>query len=488
MKKKLLIILPLVLCALSSCSSNNGFYYYQGGVDRDYQCDGNTDEYLKIEELDFVSPQDEPKSSFSLDSSGAAYSNIRRMINAGDTFNITPDQVIIEQMINYFNYDYEAPINSPVSVYSEMGVCPWNEEAYLASVAVKTKEIDYSTTSNNNYVLLIDTSGSMSSSDRLPLVKKGFKMLVDNLKDDDVVSIVTYSGNESTLLDGGTGKEKNKIKSRIDKLQAYGSTNGEGGIKQAYKLAKKHYIPNGTNQILIATDGDFNVGLSYHEDLKELVKKELESGISLSCFGFGMGNYHDTTMQTLALNGNGNVFYIDDEKEMERVFSGNISSILKVVAKDAKIQVTFDENKVSKYRLIGYENKMMSSEEFDDENKDAGEIYSNRTVVALYEVVPLTNENNELYNIELKYKDPSTNESSSISKSGPMLTNELTGNHVFASAVAEFGLLLRNSQYKKDASYDNVLSLYESKKETFDRDSMKHEFNELVTKVNDLNK
>jgi len=484
MNKKLLIILP-ALMLVSGCASGNSARYtndcWYGEPIAAFDTEMNGEDYLKIEERGFMSPKDEPKSSFSLDSSGAAYTNLRRLINNKSVIN--QDQVIIEQMINYFDYDYASPTDSPVSVYTEMSTCPWNEENYLASIAVKTKQIEYENTKGNNYVLLVDTSGSMYSSNKLPLVKKGFKLLVDQLKEGDKVSIVTYSGNYVTLLDGGDAKDKEQIKEKIDTLSANGSTNGEGGITRAYALAKKHFIEGGTNQILLATDGDFNVGRCSVDELKELVEEESKVGISLSTFGFGMGNYKDSMMQTLALNGNGNVFYIDDEREMERTFGGDISSILKVVAKDAKIQISFDEDKVNKYRLIGYENRMMTEEEFNDENKDAGEIYSNKTVVALYEIIPMENETSSMYSIDFKYKDPSTNESKEILKPGSPYTTEPSLNHLFASTVAEFGLVLRDSTYKGQATLESVLTHYAAHEDAYSKDLIKAEFKDLIIKA-----
>mgnify|MGYP002518259434 CR=1 FL=1 len=482
MKTKNILMLPILFFLLSCSGGINNCYYEDSYYGNYYQDNvANNDEYLNIKENDYISPIEQPTSSFSLDSSGAAYSNIRKYLNN----NKLPEfnQVIMEQMINYFDYDYQVKENEDVSLFSEVANCPWNSEAKLASIAVKTKKVEYSSSKGNNYVLLIDVSGSMYLDDKLPLLKKGFSLLVDKLSDKDKVSIVTYSGAEKVVLSGVNGSEKSKIKKAISTLEASDSTNGQRGIQTAYKLAKDYFIEGGINQILLATDGDFNVGISSPTKLKEMVKEELQSGISLSCFGFGYGNYKDNMMQELALNGNGNVFYIDGELEMTRIFNGDISSILQVVAKDAKIQVEFNQEKVNKYRLIGYENRLMSNEEFKDENKDAGEIYSNKTTIALYEII--SEENDDLFSINFKYKDIENNETQEIKMDNNEYTLAPSKNHVFASLVAEFGLLLRNSQYKGTSSYTHIKNIYNEYAD-FKNDMLKNDFYSLVCKAQEL--
>lgn len=482
MKLNKIIIFPILLL-LTSCSGPNMGnaippLWFEEATEDIY----NEDEYLEIEENDFVDAKENPLSTFSLDSSGAAYSNIRSYLNNG----ILPsfDQVNIEQMINYFDYDYICKEDENVCVFSELSSCPWNEETKLASIAVKTKECKYEEYSGNNYVFLIDVSGSMGSKNKLPLVKKGFNMLVDKLNKNDRVSIVVYSGKEATIVDGAKGSENLKLKYAINSLNASGSTNGHSAIQSAYKLAKKHFITGGMNQILLATDGDFNVGVSSVEGLKELVQEELNSGVSLSCFGFGMGNYKDNRMQELALNGNGNVFYIDDEQEVERVFGGNIDSITQIVAKDAKIQICFDSNKVEKYRLIGYENRMMSNEDFNNSDVDAGEIYSNRTTIALYEIYTLE-DFDSLFNATLRYKDVESNEQQEIVTLCGVFSDNPSDNHIFASIVAEFGLLLRDSKYKGKATYNQVMEIF-NQHASFKKDYLKVQFYELVNKAKTL--
>lgn len=480
MHTKKIILLP-ILFFLLSCSSNLNCYQENGYYGYDYNT--NNDEYLSIEENDYINPLDKPTSSFSLDSSGAAYSNIRKCLNE----NRLPEfnQVIIEQMINYFDYDYQMNENEDINLFSEISNCPWNNEAKLASIAVKTKKVEYNNLNGNNIVLLIDVSGSMNFNDKLPLLKQSFSLLVDKLNENDKVSIVTYSGYEKVVLSGVNGSEKNKIKKAISSLNASGATNGQSGIQTAYKLAKDYYIEGGINQIFLATDGDFNVGISSSDELKELIKKELKSGISLSCFGFGMGNYKDKMMQDLALNGNGNVFYIDSELEMARLFNGDISSILQIVGKDAKIQITFNQEKINKYRLIGYENRLMSDEEFNDENKDAGEIYSNRTTIALYEII--TDKEEDLFSIDFKYKDVEINETKEIKMNNGEYTLFPSKNHIFASLVAEFGLLLRNSKYKGTSSYTHIKDIY-NEYDDFKKDMLKNDFYSLVCKAEELSK
>lgn len=501
-QKKLSVLLILPLLASCGAYGNSAAEDYAGGKsywDGSYSNDSaamepggkgddeaaSGDEYLSIVENNYRDPTNYPNSSFSLDSSSGAYSNIRNSIN--NNSRVETDAVIIEQMINYFDYpDYPSKGEEPVTIYSETSDCPWNNEAVLASVAVTTKKMETESTNGNNYVLLIDVSGSMYSSKKLPLVKKGFSLLVDQLSDNDIVSIVTYSAGEKTVIDGAKGNEKSKIKDALEKLEAKGSTNGEKGIDMAYALAEKYFIEDGNNQILLATDGDFNVGKVTKSELAEMVKKKQETGINFSCFGFGMGNYKDTTMQTLALNGNGNVFYIDDESELERRFSGDISSILKVVSKDSKIQVSFTPEKVSKYRLIGYENRTMTDAEFNDESKDAGEIYSNRTVVALYEIYAATEDKDDLFDIKFRYKDPSSNESNEIVASASEYTSNASSSYTFASLVAQFGLFLRNSKFKGTSSLANIEAEYDENKTTFDEDYLKKEFRELVGKCESI--
>lgn len=457
----------------------SGSYSEPTGEDESIDDPSEGDSHLKIEELDYQTPEDMPTSSFSLDSSSANYSYIRSRINNG--YSIPKDSVIIEQMINYFDYpDYPTKDEGPVALYSETSACPWNSDALLSSVAVTTKKVEYDTAKGNNFVFLIDVSGSMSSSNKLPLVKKSFSLLAEQLNEKDIVSIVTYSGKVETVLSGAKGNDKDTIKKKLSALSASGSTNGGSGINIAYSLAKDYYIEGGNNQILLATDGDFNVGVSKVSDLEAMVKEKQKEGISFSCFGYGTGNYRDDVMETLALNGNGNVYYIDCESEMEKTFSGDISSVLQVVSKDSKIQLTFDAEKVSKYRLIGYENRMMTGEEFNDESKDAGEIYSNKTVVALYEIYPKGEDYDSLFDIDFRYKDPSTNEAGEIkSTAGKHIANP-SNSYTFASLVAEFGLYLRDSKYKGTATVEDVKSLYDMNKSVYDEDYLKKEFRSLL--------
>lgn len=494
MKKHLkLLALPLIFVVASCAYSGNYAPNYNMVIPEDATLEGNNDEYIPIIEDDYIDPSKVPTSSFSLDSSSSAYTNLRAAINSSSPY-IHKNQVIIEQLINYFDYDFQTPTEDPVKVYNEVSYCPWNSSSLLASIAVKTKEIDYSETTNNNYVFLIDVSGSMSSSNKLPLVQYGLNLLVDNLNKNDRVSLVTYSGTSQTLLKGVAGDNKTRIKNVINGLKAYGSTNGQDAIQRAYSLAKDYFIEGGNNHILMATDGDFNVGISSYTELeKYILDQKQNNNISFSTFGFGMGNYKNSNLETLALNGDGNVYYVDSESEAERLFSGNISSILKVVAKDAKIQVAFDPEYVSKYRLIGYENKLMTDEEFENDQEDAGEIYSNKTVIALYEIKlneDVTPYNTALYTTEFKYKDPNqdvTSESHVIKTDTTPFNESPTFNFIFASSVAEFALALRDSKYKEDASYVSVIQRLENLKEV-ERDPLKLEFLELVRKciVNEI--
>lgn len=488
MKNKFnLFVVPLFLL-LASCAANGnmiapGGMYYEGApenMDTNEETDNN--EYLKIKENDFIYASEKQTSSFTLDSSSAAYTNLRSAIQQESS--IYKDQIIIEQLINYFDYSYIAPVDQAVAIYNETAICPWNENHLLTSVAVKTKEIKYDETVNNNYVLLIDVSGSMSSKNKLPLVKKGFCYLVDNLNENDVVSIVTYSGSVSTPLKGAKGSEKIKIKRAINELKAGGSTAGGSGIEKAYSLASDYFIEGGNNMILMATDGDFNVGVSSFSELETLIKDKRERyNISFSTFGFGMGNYKDSNMQTLALHGDGNVYYIDSELEAERLFTGNISSILNVVAKDAKIQLSFNPENVSQYRLIGYENKLLTDEEFQDNRTDAGEIYSNRSVIALYEIIPNQEKTSDyLYDIDFRYKEVNSDTTISLTSAEDCIKENPSLNHIFASCVSEFALVLRDSKYKSNASYASVIERLENNEELL-QDPLKNEFLQLVKTV-----
>lgn len=462
-----------------------------------YQEYFNTEEYSSIVESGYKSVAANPLSTFSVDVDTASYANVRRMIEYGDYVN--PEAVRIEEFINYFDYSYPQPTtDDPFSVTTELSDCPWNSETKLLLVGLKAKEIQREEREPLNLVFLIDVSGSMFSEDKLPLVQKAFTMLTDNLTEDDRISIVTYAGEERVVLKGTSGADKKKIKEAINSLEAGGSTYGEAGINRAYELAEKYFIKNGNNRVLLATDGDLNVGLSSQEELTELIEEKRESGVFLSVLGFGTGNIKDNRMEALADHGNGNYSYIDSELEAKKVLVEEMSGTLYTVAKDVKIQVEFNPANVSGYRLIGYENRALADKDFADDTKDAGEIGAGHTVTALYEIVPnssgtsipeaelkyqqntVTGNKDELMTVSLRYKQPDGDTSKLLAV--PVTTEsysaKMPANMTFAAAAAEFGMVLRGSEYRGSASCGQILEMLEGY--NFKDDEYKNEFVYLV--------
>lgn len=457
----------------------------------------NTEEYNEIIENGYKSVAANPLSTFSVDVDTASYANVRRMIEYGDYIN--PDAVRIEEFINYFDYDYSEPTtNDPFSVNVEMSDCPWNEETKLMLVGLKAEDIKKSKREPLNLVFLIDVSGSMFSEDKLPLVQKAFTMLTETLTEDDRISIVTYAGDEKVVLKGTSGEDKDKIIDAINSLEAGGSTYGEAGINRAYDLAERYFIDGGNNRVILATDGDLNVGLSSEEELTELIEEKRESGVFLSVLGFGTGNVKDNRMEALADHGNGNYSYIDSEMEAKKVLVEEMTGTLYTVAKDVKIQVEFNPVNVSGYRLIGYENRALADKDFHDDTKDAGEIGAGHTVTALYEIVlnesgtsipeaelkyqqnTATGNKNELLTVSLRYKQPDEDESKllAVPVTDEVYSNKMPENLTFAAAVAEFGMVLRNSEFKGSASCEQILELLEDY--DYRSDDYKTEFVYLV--------
>lgn len=467
--------------------------------------DWNTEEYSALEEAGFKAVANSPLSTFSADVDTASYSNVRRMIEQGYSMDEIPAGAVrIEEMLNYFTYDYNLPKkDEPFGVTTMIGDCPWNEDAKLLQIGLKTQEIDFGEAPDSNLVFLLDVSGSMRDDDKLPLLQKSFSMLVEELGEKDMVSIVTYAGSDRVVLAGGSGDNQARIIEAINALEAGGSTNGAAGIETAYALAEKYFIEGGNNRVIIATDGDLNVGVSSESDLKELVTEKKESGVYLLVLGFGTGNIKDNKMETLADCGNGNYAYIDSIGEAKKVLVEQMGATLVTVAKDVKLQVEFNPAYVKGYRLLGYENRALATEDFDDDRKDAGEIGAGHMVTALYEIVPVDsgqeiaeNElkyqdnksdtgviNGEWLNLKIRYKEPDADES--ILKEYPVTQEDYTDkpseDFYFAAAVAEFGLMLRDSEYKGDASFENVRALL--KKVDTDEDDYKDEFVYLVKKL-----
>lgn len=456
----------------------------------------NTEEYNQIIENGFKSAVTEPLSTFSIDVDTASYANARRMIQEGGY--IDPNAVRIEEFINYFDYDYPEPsTDDPFSVTTELSDCPWNNEAKLLLVGLKAEDIQREEREPLNLVFLIDVSGSMFSDDKLPLVQKAFAMLTDTLTEDDRISIVTYAGEERVVLKGTSGEDKEKIKEAINSLEAGGSTYGEAGINRAYELAEKNFISGGNNRVILATDGDLNVGLSSEEELTELIEEKRESGVFLSVLGFGTGNIKDNRMEALADHGNGNYSYIDSETEAKKVLVEEMSGTLYTVAKDVKIQVEFNPVNVSGYRLIGYENRALANEDFADDTKDAGEIGAGHTVTALYELIMngsgvpetelkyqqntvTTGNNDELLTVSLRYKQPDgdTSKLLAVPVKTASYTAQMPKNMTFAAAAAEFGMVLRGSAFRGNASCGQILELLEDY--DYSGDEYKNEFVYLV--------
>lgn len=443
----------------------------------------NTEEYGRIQENGFKSVADTPLSTFSIDVDPASYSNMRRFINRGE---LPPaDAIRTEELVNYFSYDYLKPTgNDPVKITVEAGTCTWNTAHRLVRIGLKAKEIPTEQLPASNLVFLIDVSGSMWGANRLDLVKSSLKLLVNNLRNKDKVAIVTYAGSAGVKLEATSGGDKQKIREAIDELTAGGSTAGGAGIHLAYQIAKKNFISDGNNRIILCSDGDFNVGVSSAEGLEQLIEKERKSGVHLTVLGYGMGNYKDKKIQVLAEKGNGNHAYIDNLQEANRVLVGEFGATLHTVAKDVKLQVEFNPSQVQAYRLIGYESRLLKDEDFNNDAKDAGDMGAGHTVTAFYEVIPAGVKNeyvgkvddlkyqkkekmtlkptgsDELLTVKLRYKAPDKDVSRKMEL--PFVDNKgdsVSSDFRFASAVAMFGQLLRDSDFKGTADYDKVIKL-----------------------------
>lgn len=437
--------------------------------------DMNTEEYAYREENRFLSVANNPLSTFSADVDTASYANVRRMLTDGS--GVVPDAVRIEEMVNYFHYDYPAPTDgSPFSVTTEIAPCPWNENTQLLLIGLQAVSPKTETLPASNLVFLIDVSGSMDEADKLPLVKRAFLLLTENLRAEDRISIVTYASSDRVVLSGASGADKKTIMDAIENLTAGGSTAGSKGITTAYALARENYIEGGNNRIILATDGDLNVGVTSEGELTRLVEKERESGVFLSVMGFGTGNYKDNKLESLADNGNGNYSYIDSALEAKKVLIEEMGGTLFTVAKDVKLQIEFNPAIVKGYRLIGYENRLLDAEDFADDTKDAGEIGAGHRVTALYEIAKIdsaqpidgvelkyqqpaaTTDNAEWLTVNIRYKEPDGTESKLITRpvDDSAVTNTMSRNMTLASAVAQFGMLLSESEYAGTATYASV--------------------------------
>ena len=449
-----------------------------------YNDDYYGETYKKLVENSFEDVKNAPLSTFAADVDTASYSNFRRMIEDGSRLcDIPQGAVRAEEMVNYFKYNYKTPTNGdPFAVDATIIDCPWNKENKLLTLGIKADEIEKTEDIASNLVFLVDVSGSMSDYDKLPLLKMAFEMLTDELGENDRVSIVTYASSVDVVLAGARGDQKTEIKKAMNSLTADGGTYGEGGIRKAYKIAQKYFVEGGNNRILIATDGDLNIGATTEEELTELVEEKRDNGIFLSVLGFGTGNYTETTLETLADKGNGNYSYIDSLKEAGRVLVDEYDSTLYTIAKDTKFQIEFNPAYVKEYRQIGYENRSMAARDFNDDTKDGGEIGAGHSVTAMYEIILKDDydEDDDLLDLNIRFKRPSEDESELLTytvdfdsyKSRP------GDDFKFQSAVAEFGLIASHSEYAGKSNLDDVLEILE---DTDLNDEYKEEFYEMVS-------
>ena len=448
------------------------------------ETDWNTDEYTHFESNRFLSTQTSPLSTFAADVDTSSYAHFRRLVLNGE--HVPADAIRIEEMLNYFHYNYQAPKgDEPFGVTVEIGNCPWNDKTKLMLIGLQAKEVTKTDRPGHNLVFLIDTSGSMYGADRLDLVKRAFLMLLDEMEPTDTVSIVAYASQERVVLEGvpvgGSGKVT--IMEALSELEAGGATNGSAGIARAYEIASKYYVEGGVNRILLATDGDLNVGTTSEGELAEMVTEKKKAGISLTCLGVGMGNYKDNKMEALADYGDGNCWYLDTIHEARKALISEAGGTFITVAKDVKIQVDFNPSKVKGYRLIGYEDRVMAAEDFANDEKDGGEIGSGHRMTALYEIVPVDSDfdfgeaesryqkNNTVDNnsadwltVAIRAKEPEGTESKLYEYPVGLeqFTETLSDNMRFAAAVVEAGMLIRNSEWKGTATWDSALELVRS--------------------------
>ena len=480
----------------------------------------NTESYDYIAESGFNLVSSQPFSTFAADVDTASYSNFRRQI-MNDNGHVVPDSIRIEEMVNYFHYDYPQPKGGePFSVTAEIAPCPWNEETQLMMVGLQAPELDVRELPDSNLVFLIDVSGSMDDPNKLPLVQRSFMTLTENLRPNDTVTLITYAAGERVILDGVSASEQQEILSSLEMLQASGSTNGEKALQTAYDLAKKHFIRGGNNRIIIATDGDFNVGVTSRSELVRMVKDRAKDGIALSVLGFGMGNYKDDMLEDLSNYGRGNYAYIDTVDEARKVLVNEAGGTLFSVAKDVKLQVEFNPETVRGWRLIGYEDRVMAAEDFDNDEKEGGEIGAGHQVTALYEIVPVQSDFDlpEVYSrydkdsrtkddpviitaksrteereaeeycvINIRYKDPDEDKSTRLEY--PVTTDcfreDLSPNMNWAAGVAQISMLLRGSEYAGTTDAQEVIQRMKQD-ETLLEDDFRYEFLYLLRQCKDL--
>ncbi len=492
---------PAVTASVESYDANGGSNQNQVKEDIDW----NTEEYKHINENGWKAVNVSPFSTFAADVDTASYANLRRMINNGQR--IPEDAVRIEELVNYFKYDYKAPSNDePFSITTEMAPCPWNDKTQLLMVGIKAKDIDMSQRKPSNLVFLVDVSGSMEGDDRLGLVQKSFKMLTEELNQDDRISLVTYASGNKVVFEGLSGANKTEIRDYVENLFAGGGTNGSAGIQTAYEIAEKYFIEGGNNRIILATDGDLNIGITDEGSLTRLVQGKAKSGVFLSVLGFGWGNISDSRMEALADNGNGNYNYIDSMNEAKKVLIDEMGGTLFTVAKDVKIQLEFNPAEIKGYRLIGYENRTMAAEDFNDDKKDGGEIGAGHTVTALYEVALKDSEqeipeveskytaktsddtdstSSEYLTVNIRYKEPDGDTSSLITRPVDSLsyTDTMSENLSWAAGVAQAGMLIRKSEYAGTSTLEDVISRLSGLNSTKE-DEYRKEFCEMLENIN----
>jgi len=463
----------------------------------------NTEEYALVSENQFLEVLQNPLSTFSIDVDAASYSNTRRFINAGQ---IPPkDAVRIEELVNYFVYDYPQPEEQhPFAIVTEMSECPWKPEHRLVHIGLQGRTIDTENLPPSNLVFLLDVSGSMQPANKLPLLKSAFRLLVDQLRPEDRVAIVVYAGAAGLVLPSTPGTDKESILAALDNLRAGGTTAGAQGIRLAYQVAQENFQKEGNNRVILATDGDFNVGTSSTSELVRMIEAKREAGVFLTVLGFGTGNVKDGRMEQLADKGNGNYAYIDNLREARKVLVSEMGGTLFTIAKDVKIQIEFNPAHVQAYRLVGYENRLLAKEDFNDDTKDAGELGAGHTVTAMYELVPADADfvapavdslkyqivgvnpdaltSDEVMTVKLRYKEPAGHTSKLITRPLPATGLALAAssdNFRFAAAVAQFGMLLRNSEFKGNTTYDRIVALGSAAMGT-DAEGYRHEFVSLV--------
>ena len=515
MKNKHFYLLAFLLVALCSCKKQSNQDEAIESIDitsvapeeeQAYDTsDSNTESYAELEENPFESPKTAPLSTFSIDVDNASYTNIRRFINEGQK--VPKNAVRVEEMMNFFKYKYPQPKGQdPFSITTEYSDCPWNKNSRLLKIGLQGKDIPMTNLPASNLVFLVDVSGSMDDANKLPLLKESMKILVKELRSKDKVSIVVYAGSAGVVLEPTSGDDKDAIMDAFDELHAGGSTAGGEGIELAYKLAEQNFIKEGNNRVVIATDGDFNVGASSDDDMEKLIEQKRKSGVFLTVLGFGMGNYQDSKMEILADKGNGNYAYIDNIQEANRFLGKEFKGSMFAIAKDVKIQIEFNPKHVQAYRLIGYENRKLKAEDFKNDAIDAGELGSGHTVTALYEVIPTgvesdyvpsdlkytkvktddANYSDELATIKFRYKKPDGEKSIEMINTiedKKVVLNQTSPDFKFTSAVAWFGLKLRESKYISNSSGEEIKRLAKSGLSN-DDEGYRAEFIRLVEAVN----